>query len=182
MPKARTASTGRNRCWGFGSSKDPKRTTSCGWAQGRTNFYFFKDENPSVPASEKYKGLAGYPLFALRSADGLRLEKMREEPVIRDGAFDSQNVAFWDPLRGLYVAIYRDFLHGVRTIKSATSPDFLSWSSGRVGRLRRRPFGAPLHERRDCLFACASYLPGFSHATLGQLANIPPGLALARGC
>ena len=55
---------------------------------------------------------------------------MREEPVIRDGAFDSQNVAFWDPLRGLYVAIYRDFLHGVRTIKSATSPDFLSWSSG----------------------------------------------------
>lgn len=56
---------------------------------------------------------------------------MRQEPVLTDGAFDSQNVAFWDSERKCYVAIYRDFLQGVRTIKCANSQDFLTRSTKR---------------------------------------------------
>ena len=32
---------------------------------------------------------------------------MSDAPVITDGAFDSQNLAFWDPLRGEYRAYWR---------------------------------------------------------------------------
>ena len=98
--------------------------------EGAHNFAPFKDTNPAAPPSERYKALAGGPLIALKSADGLRWEKMRDEPVITDGRFDSQNVAFWDEHRQLYVAMYRDFRHGVRTIKTATSKDFLHWTPG----------------------------------------------------
>ena len=98
--------------------------------EGGHNFAPFKDTNPAAPPSERYKALAGGPLIALKSADGLRWEKMRDEPVITDGRFDSQNVAFWDQQRQLYVAIYRDFRRGVRTIKTATSKDFLHWTPG----------------------------------------------------
>lgn len=98
--------------------------------EGAHNFAPFKDTNPAAPPSERYKALAGGPLIALKSADGLRWEKMRDEPVITDGRFDSQNVAFWDEQRQLYVAMYRDFRHGVRTIKTATSKDFLHWTPG----------------------------------------------------
>ena len=41
-----------------------------------------------------------------------------------------KTVAFWDQQRQLYVAIYRDFRHGVRTIKTAISKDFLHWTPG----------------------------------------------------
>ena len=93
----------------------------------------FKDLRPGVPPEERYKALAGGPLVALRSADGIRWEKMQEKPVISDGAFDSQNVAFWDSARRRYVAVYRDFHHGLRSIKCATSSDFLEWTPGRWG-------------------------------------------------
>ncbi|MDA1313228.1 MAG: hypothetical protein O2968_07835 [Acidobacteria bacterium] len=98
--------------------------------EGGHNFAPFKDTNPASPDSERYKALAGGPLLALKSADGLHWEKMRDEPVITDGKFDSQNVPFWDEVRGHYVAVYRDFRHGVRTIKTATSKDFIHWTPG----------------------------------------------------
>ncbi len=98
--------------------------------KGSHNFAPFKDGNPKAKASEQYKALAGGPLLALSSADGLHWKKMREEPVISDGAFDSLNVPFWDPARQLYVAIYRDFGNGVRTVKCATSKDFINWTEG----------------------------------------------------
>jgi hypothetical protein len=60
----------------------------------------------------------------------LRWRRWREEPVIVDGAFDSQNLAFWDETAGRYVAYYRDFHDGVRSIKRATSEDFLHWTPG----------------------------------------------------
>ncbi|MBM3774656.1 MAG: hypothetical protein FJW37_05770 [Acidobacteria bacterium] len=98
------------------------------------NFAPFRDRNPAAPPAERYKALAGGRsaggLVAFRSADGIHWSRMREKPVLADGAFDSLNVAFWDSPRGLYVAIYRDFRHGVRTIKFATSKDFLNWSAG----------------------------------------------------
>jgi hypothetical protein len=97
----------------------------------RHNFAPFKDGNPAAPAEARYKGVGGGPhLWAYQSADGIHWKKMREEPVITDGAFDSLNVAFWDERRGEYVAIYRDFLQGIRTIKCARSKDFLNWTKG----------------------------------------------------
>ena len=98
--------------------------------EGAHNFAPFIDANPSVPDSKRYKAVAGAPLIGLTSADGIHWRKVREEPIITDGAFDSQNVVFWDSQRVRYVAIYRDFRHGIRTIKYATSKDFLKWTPG----------------------------------------------------
>lgn len=96
------------------------------------NFSPFKDANPAAPAAQRYKavGRRGKGLIAFQSADAIHWSKMREEPVIADGAFDSLNVVFWDPRRERYVALYRDFRQGVRTLKCATSQDFLQWTPG----------------------------------------------------
>jgi hypothetical protein len=48
--------------------------------------------------------------------------------VITQGAFDSQNLAFWDPTRKLYVDFHRTFRAGVRDIMTCTSRDFLHWT------------------------------------------------------
>ena len=109
--------------------------------RGSHNFAPFKDSNPETPPEHRYKALAGGPLLALVSADGLHWKKLTEEPVISDGAFDSQNLGFWDPLRKQYVAFYRDFIRpaggpqsipfsGVRAIKTATSSNFVDWTEG----------------------------------------------------
>ena len=68
------------------------------------NFTPFLDTRPGIPSSERFKALGGGPLVALVSADGIHWKKMRDEPVITKGAFDSQNLAFWDSLRGEYRA------------------------------------------------------------------------------
>ena len=97
----------------------------------------FKDENPDAPADARYKALVRCPkpagLLPMKSADGLRWSPMSDQPTITAGAFDSQNLAFWDPLRGEYRAYWRFFTpgpdgKGVRAIRTATSADFLSWS------------------------------------------------------
>lgn len=68
----------------------------------------FKDENPDAPADARHKALirsnGPHGLLAFKSADGLRWEPMADEPVITAGAFDSQNLAFWDPVRKVYRA------------------------------------------------------------------------------
>ncbi len=69
------------------------------------------------------KGLLPY-----KSADGLAWSPMATQPVITRGAFDSQNLAFWDPLRREYRCYFRDFRNGLRDIKTATSQDFLTWT------------------------------------------------------
>ena len=53
---------------------------------------------------------------------------MGAQPIITDGAFDSQNLAFWDATRGEYRAYFRDFRDGRRDIKTATSQDFIHWT------------------------------------------------------
>jgi hypothetical protein len=95
------------------------------------NFAPFKDANPAAAPGARYKAVGGSgKLFAYQSADGVRWTKTRAEPVITDGKFDSLNVAFYDTVRGEYVAVYRDFRHGIRTVKFATSKDFLNWTPG----------------------------------------------------
>jgi hypothetical protein len=103
------------------------------WAgeTGSHNFTPVRDWNPECPAGERYKavgrrGTEG--LFAFVSRDGIEWRQMQESPIITKGAFDSQNVAFWDSHRGCYVDYHRDFRDGVRDIVTATSPDFRVWS------------------------------------------------------
>jgi hypothetical protein len=108
------------------------------WAgEGTHNFTPFADANPHGSPQARYKALAGGTtrlkgkpvpcLFAFGSADGLRWSRIADEAVITAGAFDSQNLAFWDSLRGEYRAYWRIFADGVRAIRTATSKDFLHW-------------------------------------------------------
>lgn len=99
---------------------------------GAHNFAPFLDGNPAAAPEQRYKAVGGgkSALMGFVSADGVRWRKLRDQPIITDGAFDSLNVVFWDARRRLYVAIYRDFRQGIRTLKCATSKDFLTWTPG----------------------------------------------------
>jgi hypothetical protein len=91
----------------------------------------FKDANPDCPSGSRYKCvIVGQPhgLYLLHSADGIRFSVAGNQPVISQGAFDSENLAFWDPVRKEYRAYWRIFTEGVRAIRTATSRDSLSWT------------------------------------------------------
>lgn len=115
---------------------------------GCHNFTPFLDTNPACPPESRFKALAGTgdnktrkqkpSLQAWHSADGIRWSRMREQPVIDAGAFDSQNLAFYDSELGAYRAYWRYFTggytdergwkpKGVRAIRTATSRDFFNW-------------------------------------------------------
>lgn len=111
---------------------------------GTHNFAPFLDTRPDCPEESRFKALGGLQsqggLFAFQSADGIRWSLMREEPVVTKGAFDSQNLAFWDSTAGVYRAYFRTFTEGVttgqvwkpagyRAIRTATSRDFLNWEN-----------------------------------------------------
>ena len=101
------------------------------WAgAGAHDFTPFKDENPACKPDERYKAVArgGGGMIAFKSSDGIHWSQLGSGPIITDGAFDSQNLAFWDSARGEYRAYYRDFRDGRRDIKTATSPDFVKWT------------------------------------------------------
>jgi hypothetical protein len=100
-------------------------------------FVAFKDENPDCPPAARYKGIssgvggANAPkgLYVFQSPDGIRWELIRNAPVITEGAFDSQNLAFWHPLEKQYVDYHRIFVGGVRAIMRSTSSDYVNWST-----------------------------------------------------
>jgi hypothetical protein len=109
---------------------------------GTHNFSPFRDTRSDCPAESRYKALGGLAseggLFAFHSPDGIHWSRMRQEPVVTEGAFDSQNLAFWDPTAGLYRVYFRTFTGGIttgkiwqpegfRAIRTATSSDFLHW-------------------------------------------------------
>ncbi len=109
---------------------------------GVHNFAPFLDANPNCSPDARFKALAGTAneggLFAFKSSDGIRWSLLQEEPVVTEGAFDSQNLAFWDPTAKVYRAYFRTFTKGVttgkvwkpeghRAIRGATSMDFCSW-------------------------------------------------------
>lgn len=97
---------------------------------GIHNFAPFKDENPACPPEEKYKAVAseGDRLYAFKSADGIRWSLLQDKPVIAGSPFDSLNVAFWDSVRGRYLAFYRDWKDGIRDIMTSSSPNFRNWA------------------------------------------------------
>ena len=109
---------------------------------GVHNFAPFLDTNPNCKPKARFKALAGTAkeggLFAFQSADGIHWKLMRKEPVVTEGAFDSQNLAFWDSAAGKYRAYFRTFTKGIttgkvwkpagyRAIRTASTKDFLDW-------------------------------------------------------
>ncbi len=105
------------------------------------NFTPFLDENPAAKPEERYKAVAlgryddekgdrRKMLVALFSPDGIHWNRKEDVPIIRDGSFDSQNVAFWDTARREYVCYSRIGRNGFRSIQRSTSKDFEHWSEG----------------------------------------------------
>ena len=106
------------------------------------NFSPFLDANPKARPEERFKALGGVKqpgknwqqgetpggLYAFASADGIHWKKMKDTPVITKGAFDSQNLAFWDTMRNRYTCFSRIGFNKVRAVQSNTSTDFLSWT------------------------------------------------------
>ena len=96
-------------------------------------FAAFKDTNPACRPEARYKGVSrGRPegkrgLYFYESPDGLRWTMTSSEPIITEGAFDSQNLTFWDPHAKLYREYHRTFVNGVRAIMTGTSPDYRNW-------------------------------------------------------
>lgn len=101
---------------------------------GTHDFVAFKDANPDCPDDARYKAMArgkprGKPgLYIFQSADGIHWELMRDEPVITKGAFDSQNLAFWDTQAKRYREYHRIFVNGKRAIITGTSENYVNWT------------------------------------------------------
>jgi len=92
------------------------------------NFSPFIDGRPQTPPEERFKAIGGGPLRLMVSPDGVRWREMVSEPVITEGAFDSQNVVFWDAYRGTFRGFHRVFRDG-RDIQTETSSDLLEWTN-----------------------------------------------------
>jgi len=93
----------------------------------------FKDANPNCAPDAKYKAFSrGRPqgkkgLYAFKSPDGIHWSLMKNEPVITEGYFDSQNLVFWDSHTKQYREYHRTFTGGVRAIMTGGTDDFLKW-------------------------------------------------------
>ena len=107
---------------------------------GVHTFVPFKDMNPAATPDARYKAFSrerDKGLYAWKSPDGIHWDLMTDQLVITKGYFDSQNLAFWDPVRQEYREYHRDFkttpelaekTHGIRGIRTSTSSDFLHWT------------------------------------------------------
>lgn len=108
----------------------------------------FLDTNPAAPPEAQWKAVAlrsdtdergekRKMLAVLGSADGLRWKHLSDRPVIREGSFDSLNLAFFDSHSAQYVCYFRVGRGGLRSFGRAHSKDFLSWTID--GSLEFRP-------------------------------------------
>ena len=89
----------------------------------------FRDENPAAAEDARYKAILRSEkpggLLPFKSPDGIHWTPMTDAPILSGlGAFDSQNLAFWDPVREQYREYHRGFKAGVRDIMTSTSDDF----------------------------------------------------------
>lgn len=112
------------------------------------NFSPFLDTRPDVPASQRFKALAGkhgsnQGLFAFASPDGIRWKKVQKKAVFTKGAFDSQNVAFWSESEKRYLMYFRSWsagpFKGFRTVSRTTSKDFIKWTAPTRMTFGKRP-------------------------------------------
>ena len=69
----------------------------------------FKDENPDVSPDAIYKAIIPtritFGFIPFKSPDGINWTMMTDTPVVTGDSFDSQNVAFWDSIQDIIVAI-----------------------------------------------------------------------------
>lgn len=107
----------------------------------------FQDANPEVATEARYKAIlrSSKPngLLVFQSPDGIRWSPLHDAPILRlQGAFDSQNLAFWDPNIRKYRAYWRVFTAGTitdtqwkpagyRAIRTAVSDDLIKWEQAR---------------------------------------------------
>ena len=130
-------------------------------------FAVFKDSNPACPPEARYKAISrGRPrgkkgLYIFQSSNGLNWKLMAEEPVITDGYFDSQNLAFWDSHARTYRAYHRTFIDGVRAIMTQTSVNYRDWTKPSL-------LQYPANPPREHLYtnAVLNY-PGADHILIG---------------
>ena len=98
------------------------------------NFSPFIDYNPNRTDNYRYKAFGGLEkgLIAFGSPDGIHWEKMYNDPLVKGGEFDSQNVTFWSENEQMYLCYFRKWIRkGEKTMRSvgrSTSKDFLNWS------------------------------------------------------
>lgn len=103
------------------------------------NFAPFLDANPAAPDDARWKAVAlridvdnngerQRMLTILASPDGLNWRHLSDKPVIRTGAFDSLNLAFFDPAVAQYLCYFRVGINGMRSFARAHSPDFMTWT------------------------------------------------------
>ena len=134
MPRAGTVSIGPDRNWACTSSMDRRKTTLSGMGSGPTALWCSRTAIQRLPPRRVTKAISrGRPqgekgLYIYQSPDGVHWSLIRDYPVITEGAFDSQNLAFWDPEIGLYREYHRIFAGGVRAIMTGTSSDFVNWT------------------------------------------------------
>ena len=95
------------------------------------NASMFRDKNPAASPDARYKAIVCSEkpkgLFVFKSSDAIHWLPVSREPVITDGEFDSQNLAFWDSVHREYRAYWRIYKNHLRDIRTATSPDFIHW-------------------------------------------------------
>ncbi|MDD4871845.1 MAG: hypothetical protein PHR77_14905 [Kiritimatiellae bacterium] len=110
---------------------EPAMVKSIGGDPAHTSVFY--DTNPACPADQRYKvvilGKGG--LYVLGSEDGLRFRVLSDKPNVTDGAFDSQNLIFWDPVIRKYRVYYRNFRNGIRDIMTSSSEDILKFPPGK---------------------------------------------------
>ena len=103
----------------------------------------FRDDNPNAAGDARYKAILRSKepngLIVYKSPDGLSWSPLLNNPILRlKGAFDSQNLAFWDPTIRRYRAYWRIFTEGtvtddewnpkgIRAIRTGVSDDLEEW-------------------------------------------------------
>lgn len=101
------------------------------------DFSPFIDANPTAKPDARYKAVgAGFDtvkgIWVYQSPDGVHWTPMAPGPVFDQGAFDTQNIAFWSASEQQYVLYYRVFSEGgysgTRLVNRAVSDDFLNWT------------------------------------------------------
>jgi len=169
----------------------------------------FRDTNPTAAPEARYKGVfrsdAERGAVIMKSPDGVHWSPFADHPVIKAGGFDSQNLAFWDDVHGVYRAYWRTFPQGTwsadspRAISTATSPDLLKWSepqplvypndpreielyTNTVAPYARAPhilLGFPAHYLERAWGASMNALPDRAHRELRSSAQTRYGTAIS---
>lgn len=127
----------------------------------------FRDDNPDCPPEAKFKaiGYAKEGLIAWQSPDGIRWQRLGDQPIIKKGFFDSQNTAFWDPEIKKYRAYIRDFHDGLRDNRLAFSSDFREWTVPEMLNISPPVPGEQFYTN------CISRYPRASHLFIGYPAR-----------